>query len=192
MNILPVLAVLGVLATGQLSTKGSERGFIRQPGRYALDESGSHIAIQGVEPDSWSMTITFCWMEKTASGAIDHMSASDMCSQALKAKGWFVFVEDPQRVWVFDGLAFGYLVTRSDREMGSTVFSLKDRAQCPDKIWEAIPKRFWSALPEPIRKTRKEVEPVASHEPPPRASVSDAPDTGALDSLPAPGSRGAR
>jgi hypothetical protein len=37
-----------------------------------------------------------------------------------------------------------------------------------------------------------EAQPVAPHEPPPRASVSDASDDRTLDSLPAPGSSGGR
>jgi hypothetical protein len=40
--------------------------------------------------------------------------------------------------------------------------------------------------------TPSNAEPVAPHEPPPRASVSDAPDERTLDSLPAPGSSGGR
>ena len=38
----------------------------------------------------------------------------------------------------------------------------------------------------------KGIEPAASHEPPPRASVSDAPDARTLDPLPAPVSGGGR
>lgn len=38
----------------------------------------------------------------------------------------------------------------------------------------------------------REAEPVAPHEPPPRASASDALDDRTLDSLPAPGSSGGR
>jgi hypothetical protein len=47
------------------------------------------------------------------------------------------------------------------------------------------------ALDEHYRETMNG-EPVAPHEPPPRASVSDAPDDRTLDSLPAPGSSGGR
>ncbi len=42
------------------------------------------------------------------------------------------------------------------------------------------------------RNTPQNAEPVAPHEPPPRASVSDAPDDRTLDSLPAPDSGGGR
>lgn len=48
------------------------------------------------------------------------------------------------------------------------------------KTWAEVIRRFDNA------------EPVAPHEPPPRSSVSDAPDDRALDSLPEPGSSGGR
>jgi hypothetical protein len=52
--------------------------------------------------------------------------------------------------------------------------------------------RYWFSTNTPYAPKRQTAQPVAPHEPPPRASVSDAPDDRTLDSLPAPGSSGGR
>jgi len=54
--------------------------------------------------------------------------------------GWFVFVEQPSRVWIFDGDALS-LLERRDKTV-SVSSSAEVFKSCPKAVREALPGKF--------------------------------------------------
>jgi hypothetical protein len=157
MKLMAYLTVAVVLTTNQVRARGLENEFIRKPGQYHLDDSGSQLSITGLTSNSWSLKVTWRLKKRTATGGLEKTEASDAPAGCLRAEGWFVFVETPERIWIYDGLDSGTLVTHSEKEMGSAAFSPEIIASCPQKVWNVFPKGFQ----EKNRKYRK-VEPGAA------------------------------
>jgi hypothetical protein len=153
MKLMAYLTVAVVLTTSQVRARGLENEFIRKPGQYHLDDSGSTLSITGLTSNSWSLKVTWRSEKRTATGGLEKTEASDAPAGCLRAEGWFVFVETPGRIWIYDGLDSGTLVTHSEKEMGSAAFSPELIASCPQKVWNALPKGFQ----EKNRKYRKRV-----------------------------------
>ncbi|MCX6927637.1 MAG: hypothetical protein NT154_31175, partial [Verrucomicrobia bacterium] len=130
------------LTANQISARGLEGEFIRKPGQYHLDDGRSILTITGLTSDSWSLKVTWRSEKRTATGGLEKTEASNAPPRCLRAKGWFVFVETPERIWVYDGLDSGTLLMHSEKEMGSAAFSPELMASCPQKVWNAFPKGF--------------------------------------------------
>jgi hypothetical protein len=110
---------------------------IRKPGQYALSKDGSFLRIEMPHKAEW--TLKASWRRED--GGIASV-APDNC---LKAEGWFVFVETPGRIWVFDGIDGGVLLSNTEKESGAKSLSFSKKAML------AYSQKFRDALPESIR-----------------------------------------
>jgi len=144
MKIIGFLMLAAFFAINQASAADLERDFIRKAGHYSLDKQGSTLAITKQPTGSWSLKVI--WRSGSATSSTE---ASVEPRDCLLAEGWFVFVENPTRIWIFDGVDAGLLVSHSEKETGSKSY--------PAAAMRAGPRKFWDALPEAVRaKYRKE------------------------------------
>jgi len=141
MKFLIIAVLLGITQAIALPLQDE---LVRQPGDYSLDDKGSALVITKRTGVHWSFAIT--WRSGSFPGSI---SSDDY----LRAEGWFIFVEKPNRVWVFDGIDDGHLLTSSDRTVSEKSFSGGLKGACPKKVWDA--------LPEAMRTKYRNVEPNA-------------------------------
>ncbi len=125
-----------------------ENEFIRKPGQYSLDGKESILAISKQPGGSWTLKAT--WRSGDASSS----AAPEEC---LRAQGWFVFVEKAGRIWIFDGVDGGILLSHSGKETKVSSFSRQLKTTCPRKVWDA--------LPQEVRAKYQKVEPgsAANH-----------------------------
>src|SRR5215471_5354592 len=132
-KLIRILSVVMIFATSLVSARALENQFIRTVGGYSLDNKGSTLTITQTASNAWRLKVT--WKSKDT-------ESSDQSSDYLKAAGWFVFVETSERIWIFDGVNSGLLLTHSGVEMANATWSPKIIASCPQKVWDALPEDF--------------------------------------------------
>jgi hypothetical protein len=142
MKTLGCLMVAAVLASLPLNALGGEKGFIRKPGRYFLDRIGSTLVITKQPAGSWSLKAS--WRSGDATSGIEP-------DESLIAEGWFVFIEKPTRLWVFNGVDGVCLLSHSDKETGVTHVSRANLMSCPRAFWDALPENV-RAMPQGSRR----------------------------------------
>ena len=120
-----------ILTTSNTHAAPVENDFIRKPGQYSLDAKGSTLTITEQPARSWSLKVT--WQ----SGDARDTTASHNC---LRAEGWFVFVEKPGRLWIYDGREDGILVIHSEKQSSVSAFSSAVMSSCPQKVWDVLPQ----------------------------------------------------
>ena len=133
------IALLILTTLLELSLSAKENEFIRQPGQYPLDKQGSSLTITKQQPNSWTLNVT--WRSGDASTG----SAPQDC---LRADGWFVFVEKPNRIWIFNGVDQVHLLSNSEKETGTTWGILSPSSR---KVRTPFPQKLWDALPQELR-----------------------------------------
>lgn len=128
-----------LLATTPLRAADMQNTFIRTPGQYHLDANGSTLTITQPQPGSWTLKLSYVSIQ-----AASTTTSSSTSGQALRADGWFIFVENPTRVWVFDGIDAGALYTHTAKESGvkAFYFSQQTTPACPRPFWNALPKKL--------------------------------------------------
>jgi len=120
-----------ILTTSNIHAAPLENDFIRKPGQYSLDAKGSTLTIIEQPARSWSLKVT--WQ----SGDAKDTTAPHDC---LRAEGWFVFVEKPGRLWIYDGREGGILVIHSEKQSSVSAFSSAVMSSCPQKVWDVLPQ----------------------------------------------------
>jgi hypothetical protein len=132
MKTIGLLIIAAIVGTSQISASAMENEFIRKPGQYSLDGKGSTLTITKKPAASWSLKGTWSLGDATSSAAPDN---------CLLADGWFVFVEKPNRIWIFDGVDGGTLLSHSEKELSDSSFSREVLASCPQAVWDALPQK---------------------------------------------------
>jgi hypothetical protein len=134
------LFLLLLLGITQLKAADSAGKFIREAGSYSLDDNGSRLNITGPQAASPSVVVTWSTPPGTKSAA----ETPDI----LKARGWFVYIENPNRVWVFDGVDQGALYTHQPKESGVKYlyFNQKNLPPLPQPFRDALPKNLRTKL----------------------------------------------
>jgi len=143
MKTIGLLIIAIVVVTGQINAAALKNGFVREPGQYSLDGKGSTLTITKKPAGSWSLKATW------RSGDAMSSAVPDNC---LLLDGWFVFVEKPNRIWIFDGAEGGTLLSHSGKELSDSSFSREVMASCPQAVWDALPQK--------VRAKYRKVEPV--------------------------------
>lgn len=128
-----VLLVALLLLLSQVGGRAMENQFIRKPGQYPLDDKGSLLAITSQPGGSWALKAIWHSGDASSSAAPD---------DALRAHGWFVFVEKPERIWNFDGIDEVVLLSHSGKQTALSSFSRQLLATCPRKVWDALPQQL--------------------------------------------------
>lgn len=105
---------------------------VREPGQYALDDHGSTLAIaEGAS--GWSLKVAWRSGEATVN------VAPEGC---LRAEGWLVFIEEPERIWIYDGRDNGTLLTRSDTRIKVSALDRAVMSSWPKEFLDALPRSF--------------------------------------------------
>ena len=120
-----------ILTASNIHAAPLENDFIRKPGQYSLDAKGSTLTITEKPAHTWSLKVTW------RSGDATDTTAPDDC---LRAEGWFVFVEKPGRLWIYDGREGGILVIHSEKQSSVSAFSSAVMSSCPQKVLDALPQ----------------------------------------------------
>jgi hypothetical protein len=139
MKKIGILFIGILLGLSSLAVGVPKEKIIRQPGHYSLDANGSELIITMGEAEAFSLTAS--WHSRNGNS-----SSTTSTSQSLQ-EGWFVYVESPDRIWVFDGLDQGILLTNSERESGSKAYPRAALRDCPAKFWEALPQALRTKYP---------------------------------------------
>ena len=126
-----IVFMAAILTTRNIHAAPLENDFIRKPGQYSLDAKGSTLTIIGQPARSWSLKVT--WQ----SGDAKDTTAPHDC---LRAEGWFVFVEKPGRLWIYDGREGGILVIHSEKQSSVSAFSSAVMSSCPQRVWDVLPQ----------------------------------------------------
>ena len=142
MKTIGLLVIAAIVVTSQINAAALENEFVRKPGQYSLDGKGSMLTITKKPAGSWSLEATWRSGDATSSAAPDN---------CLLADGWFVFVEKPNRIWIFDGVDGGTLLSHSEKELSDSSFSREVMASCPQAVWDALPQK--------VRAKYRKVEP---------------------------------
>ncbi|MGA1238189.1 MAG: M56 family metallopeptidase [Limisphaerales bacterium] len=108
--------------------------FVREPGMYSLDEKGSRLEI-GSDTDG-GLTLRGIWQSP-------NQESLNSPSSAMLPWLWFVYIESPDRLWVFYGGGKGALFSHS--EVGGLVLGFETG------VLADAPKAFVDALPEQVR-----------------------------------------
>ncbi len=137
-----IIAVL--LGISRIGAAEPERELIRKPGHYSLDGNGGTLVI-AKQPAGWTLKAT--WGSGDGSSSV----TPDNC---LRTEGWFVFVEKPGRIWVFDGREEPILLSHSEKETKVSSFSRDVVAACP--------RKFWDALPQDVRAKYQKIKPLSA------------------------------
>ena len=144
-TIVSLIAITAViLTTSNTHAAPLENDFIRKSGQYSLDAKGSTLTITKQPSRSWSLKVTW------RSGEATDTTAPDDC---LRAEGWFVFVEKPERLWIYDGRDGGILLIHSEKQSSVSSFSSAVISSCPQKVLDA--------LPQSVREKYRKAEPNA-------------------------------
>jgi hypothetical protein len=122
---------LAILAAGGEGVATFSKEFIRDPGEYCIDSSGSMLKVAAGSPGSWSLVITWRQLDATFTALLDN---------CLVREGWFVYVEQGNRIWVYDGCESGALLNYADQKLRSAAFSTLVLGLGPEEVWEALPE----------------------------------------------------
>ena len=60
----------------------------------------------------------------------------------LRAEGWLVFIEEPERIWIYDGRDNGTLLTRSDTRIKVSALDRAVMSSWPKEFLDALPRSF--------------------------------------------------
>jgi len=127
--------------------------FIRKPGQYTLDKQGDTTLAITCDPAGqrakWTLKVT--WHSRDASSTSSSSVEPENC---LLAEGWFVYIEQPHRIWVFDGVESALLLTHTEKESGAKSY--------PGRALASSPQKFHDALPQPLRAQYPKPAPASS------------------------------
>lgn len=136
MKISAFLLIAVVIGIIPLSATDLQNRFIQRPGQYVLDGKGSALTIRKEADGEWTLKVLWVTGEGESVGSNPE--------DGLRAEGWFVFVEKPGLIWVFDGIDRGALLSHGEKETGVTAlyFAQRSKPVCPEKFWEALPEKL--------------------------------------------------
>jgi hypothetical protein len=122
--------------------------FIRERGKYTFDDSGSSIEVITAKDNKPSLVFDFRSRSKNSISS-NKMSFDE--TGILRGDGWFVFVESPERIWIFDGKNSLAIAERRLTAKGGFTTNIKDfdaqaAAVCPVRVKEALPREVRDAL----------------------------------------------
>jgi hypothetical protein len=125
-----LLALL--LLTSQLGVHAMENEFIRKPGTYPLDPKGSTLTIEEKPQSTWTLKLTRVTPDSQSTASPE---------DCLRATGWFVFVEKPNRIWVFNGVDGGLLMEHTEKSMTVSALYSGNMTNCPKAFLDALPPK---------------------------------------------------
>ena len=119
------LVCLAFVATA-IAADSVKRGFVRERGTYALDDSRG--ALEFLTATNGRLSWSLSWRHE---GSKVSLSMPD--EGFFRGPGWFVFIESSSRVWLFDGESQLELVHRTERGISrNSIVAVFD--SCPKEV----------------------------------------------------------
>jgi hypothetical protein len=134
---LPLLTLF-LFGPGELSSQEPAKKFIREPGLYPLDNLGSSVEITGDAQKGIYITIKHVYKDNTGTTR----SSVKLYEQRPYAMGtqWFVFLESPLRLWLFNGKDKLDLAIQDHRSLKKMrPVKLPECKDCPAEVTAALP-----------------------------------------------------
>ena len=126
--------VLAAALSGTAAADEATTGFVRKADALTLDKSGSKLEFPKAKDGRFSFSFT-----RVAGNSRETIA---MPSEGFfKKDGWFVYIESPAQIWMFDGASQLDLVTHTGAASGRYPVTAEGVFEtCPDKVWDAIPE----------------------------------------------------
>ncbi len=136
-RLLCFLLLAAAFGSGALADQ-PKTGFIRAADTVTLDTNGSCLVFTNASDGR--LSFAFTWISGTGRETIAMLKEG-----FFKKDGWFLYVESPTRIWMFDGIRQLDLVTHSKAQNGRYSVTMKG-------VFETCPQKVWDALPESVRR----------------------------------------
>lgn len=122
-----------VAAINAVSVRAAEtdRRFLREVGSLSQSDTQVRTVVTAAASADVLPNVTVTWRAG---------DDTDSNSKQMIQAGWFVFVEQPSRVWVFDGKALSML-QRQGRIVSDTT-SAEAFKSCPQPVKDALPEKI--------------------------------------------------
>jgi len=111
--------------------------FIRERGAYTFDRAGSSVEVITAKDKKLFLAIDFQMRGPNFAQTAKYNFNEE---GILRGPGWFVFVESPDRLWIFDGVNSLAIAERNGNKHNFKDFDTKGATQCPLRVKEALPK----------------------------------------------------
>lgn len=132
-RIILAITLVAILASTSVRAVESDRHFLRSVGTVSQSDAQVRAVVTATASTNAHPDVSVTWR----SGDV-----TDSASKTMTHAGWFVFVEQPSRVWIFDGDALS-LLERRDKTVSDSSSA---------EVFKSCPKPVRDALPEKIQK----------------------------------------
>jgi len=130
-RIVRAITLAAALISGLSSAAENDRHFLRSIGAFSLSNAKVHTDVTVSTSTNQYPTVSIVWR----SGDVTTSNTKPMTKT-----GWFVFAEQPTRVWVFTGEILS-LVEQTD-ETVSDSSSVEAFKTCPKQVRDALPEEI--------------------------------------------------
>jgi hypothetical protein len=104
---------------------------LRTLGHFQVTDATNQVTVAATESRDQKQSLSLSW----------RMSDSETTSETMLVKGgWFVFVEDPSHVWVFDGTSLR--LSQYSYRCQSDKFLSKTDKNYPEEVRDALPESY--------------------------------------------------
>ncbi len=130
-----ILAFLLVAIPAPTSVRAGESGrhFLRSVGTLSESDAKVRAVVIATASTNAHPNVSVTWRAG---------DVTDSASKPMNHAGWFVFVEQPSRIWIFDGDGLS-LLERRDKTVSDSSSA---------EVFKSCPKSVRDALPEKIQK----------------------------------------
>lgn len=155
-RVVAFLVLIGATVGGR-ADQIETNSFIREKGKYTFDEKGSSVEVITAKDGKPSLVIDFRGRGKSSTSS-NKMSFDK--EGILRADGWFVFVESPNRLWIFDGKKSLAVVEADDRHAHTSVKECDGKAAvvCPERVKKALPDELRESVLTKAKEHKKKTE----------------------------------
>ena len=126
-----VFSLTVMLAFTSASAAESDRRFLRSVGTISESAAGVRTVVTATMSTNAQPNVSVTWRAG---------DVTDSASKPMTQAGWFVFAEQPSRVWIFDGDALS-LLERHDKTVSDSS-SAEDFKRCPKRVRDALPEKI--------------------------------------------------
>ncbi|HVY68444.1 MAG TPA: hypothetical protein VHH73_00855 [Verrucomicrobiae bacterium] len=134
--VLRILFAAGMLCKAD-GAAASPRNFLSAEGEFTLRGAKATVTVSARKNADDFPTIEIKWPMTDGTGSTTH---------SAKRGDWFVFAEQPNRVWIFDGEV---LILDENAEKSSSSKTMSTLSS--SKAFQSYPKEVREALPDRVR-----------------------------------------
>lgn len=130
-RIIPTFPLVAILASTFVRAGETDRHFLRSVGTVSQSDAQVRAVVTAAASTNGHPDVSVTWR----AGGV-----TDTASRSMIHAGWFAFVEQPSRVWIFDGDALS-LLERRDKSVSDSS-SAEAFKSCPKPVKDALPEKI--------------------------------------------------